>query len=162
VADKYIGTYLNDHLAGSEVALELLKHVEAAQDGTDLGRFCAALRGEITADRRELEGLMARLDLPESRARKASAWLTEKLTGWKLRVDDPAGGPLRLLEAIEAVSLGIEGKRSLWRALKAAAAGAPALRILDYDRLIERAEGQRGRVEEVRLEIAQQALVPGT
>ena len=61
----------------------------------------------------------------ESRTRKATAWLTEKVTELKLRLDDPAGGALRLLEALEAVSLGIEGKRALWRALAAAAEDAP-------------------------------------
>ena len=28
MAEKYLATYLNDHLAGSEVGLELLEHLE--------------------------------------------------------------------------------------------------------------------------------------
>ena len=45
----------------------------------------------------------------------------------KLRLDDPSGGALHRLEALEAVSVGIEGKRLLWRALAAAAEGTPGL-----------------------------------
>jgi hypothetical protein len=55
--------------------------------------------------------------------------------------------------------LGIEGKRGLWRALAATAEDAPWLRVADYDRLIERAEEQRSRVEKLRLETARTALV---
>jgi len=161
MADEHIATYLKDHLAGSTVALELLEHLEAAHAGTDVGRFAAELRADVAADRRELEGLMESLQIKESRTRKASAWLSEKMTELKLRLDDPADGALRLLEALEAVSLGIEGKLGLWRALAATAEGAPSLQGFDYARLAQRAVDQRSRVETARLDAAKRALVPG-
>jgi len=37
--NEHIATYLNDHLAGSVVALELLEHLEAAHDNTPLAEF---------------------------------------------------------------------------------------------------------------------------
>ena len=160
MADEHIATYLNDHLAGSVVALELLEHLEKAHAGSALERVFAALRADIGADRKELESLMTQLDVAQSGARKATAWLTEKVTEIKLRVDDPAGGTLRLLEASEAVSLGIEGKLSLWRALAIVAKEEPRLRVVDYEMLIERAVDQRNRAEEVRLEAAKRALRP--
>ena len=101
---------------------------------------------------------MARLGVPTSAPRRAAAWLAEKLTELKLRLDDPAGGPLRLLETLEAVSVGIEGKRLLWLALAAAAESAPELRVTDYGRLERRAEEQRQRVEVLRPEAARTAL----
>jgi hypothetical protein len=158
--DKHLATYLNDHLAGSSVALELLEHLESKHAGSEIGRFAAALRADIAADRRELEELMRRLHVDESRTRKASAWLTEKLTELKLRLDDPKGGSLRLLEIFDALSIGIEGKRLLWRALANAAGDASALGSVDYERLIRRAEEQRSRVETVRLDAAKEALAP--
>jgi len=157
----HIATYLNDHLAGSVGALELLEHLEAAHTGTDLGRFATELRTDVAADRQELEELMERLDVTVSRTRQASAWLGEKFTELKLRLDDPSDGALRLLESLEVLSLGIEGKRGLWRALAAAAEDTPALRLAEYGRLEQRAEDQRGRVEAVRLEAARKALAPG-
>jgi hypothetical protein len=158
MSDQHVATYLNDHLAGSVVALELLAHLEAAHAGMALEHFLAELRADIEADRGELEALMGRLQVAVSVPRKATAWVTEKVTQLKLKADDPAGGALRLLEALEAVSLGIEGKASLWRSLAAAAEDNPGFRGPDYGRLEQRAEEQRRRVEPVRLEAAKAAL----
>ena len=77
----------------------------------------------------------------------------------KLRLNDWAGGEFRLFEALEALSLGIEGKRCLWVALAGAAEQSPALRLLDYAHLAARAQEQRTRVEAKRLETAAAALV---
>jgi hypothetical protein len=158
MADEYLAIYLNDHLAGSVVALDLLQHLERAYAGQSVERFAADLRADIEADRQELQKLMGQLNVSESRARQATAWLAEKMTLVKLRLDDWAGGNFRLFEALEALSLGIEGKRSLWLALAGAAEKAPSLRLLDYKRLADRALEQRGRVEAKRLETAVAAL----
>ena len=160
MADEFLGIYLNDHLAGSVVAIELLQHIERAYVGRPVERFAAELRAEIQADQQELQRLMGQLNVTESRARQATAWLTEKMTMIKLRLDDWAGGDFRLFEALEAISLGIEGKKSLWVVLAGATEKLPALGLLDYSRLVERALDQRGRVEAKRLETANAALVP--
>lgn len=160
MADDHLAIYLNDHLAGSVVAVELLQHLERAYAGRSVQRFAAELRSDIEDDRRELQSLMGRLNVAESRARQATAWLAEKMTMVKLRLDDWAGGDFRLFEALEALSLGIEGKRALWVALSDAAGAAPSLRQLDYARLVQRAVDQRTRVETLRLETARTALVP--
>jgi hypothetical protein len=159
MAHEHLATYLNDHLAGSVVALELLEHLEAVQAASDLGEFFSQLKADIAADRKELEGLMKALNIDQSGFRKASAWLTEKLTEMKLRFDDPKAGALLLFESLEALSLGIEGKRSLWIVLSTTAEELRSLKVLQYDRLIERAQAQRNRVESLRLETAKKALV---
>ena len=121
MSDEHIATYLNDHLAGATAAVELLEHLKAAHAESGVGQAAAELLVDIEADRQELRELMGRLEVDESRARKASAWLTGKVTELKLRLDDRAGGDLHLFEALEVLSLGIEGKHGLWRALAAAA-----------------------------------------
>ena len=158
MASKHLATYLNDHLAGSEAALELLEHLAVAQADTPLKSFLDELRADVLADRQELEALMARLHVAESRPRKATAWLAEKVTRLKLRLDDPSDGALRLLEGLEAVEVGIEGKRALWWALAATAEVAPELQGVDYTRLRQRAEEQHQRVELVRLGVAKAVL----
>jgi hypothetical protein len=158
LAADHVATYLNDHLAGAVAIVDLLAHVAAAHTGTDTGRFATELRADIVADQAELESLMARLQIAQSTPRKATGWIAEKVTQVKLWLDDPGGGPLRLLEAFDAVAVGIEGKRALWRALAAASAAAPRLRGPDYDRLATRAEDQQRRVETVRLAAARTAL----
>jgi hypothetical protein len=158
--DSHLATYLQDHLAGSEAALELLEHLEKAPTQDGLGPWAAALRADIDADRQELEALMERLQITASRPRLAFAWLGEKVTVIKLWLDDSRGGGLRLLESLEALALGIDGKRALWRSLATAAEGAPGLHGVDYDRLGQRADEQRGRVEMERLKAAKRALIP--
>jgi hypothetical protein len=158
MTNGYLATYLNDHLAGSLAAIELLEHLESAYASTKLASFFGELRTEISADRQELQRLMARLDITESRPRKLSAWLTGKITEVKLRLDDSARGPLRLLESLEVLGLGIHGKLALWHALDAAADASPSLQGVDYERLAQRAEEQRWRVEVVRLETAKTAF----
>jgi len=160
MSDEYLAIYLNDHLAGSVVAIELLQHLERAYQGSPVQQFAADLRADIEADQQELQKLMAQLNVAQSRARQATAWLAEKMTFIKLRMDDWAGGDFRLFEALEALSLGIEGKKSLWLALAKAAEIAPSLRLLDYSRLVERAREQRDRVEARRLETAHATLLP--
>jgi hypothetical protein len=158
MANDNLETYLNDHLAGSVAAIELLSYLEEEHAGTPIGRFAAELRAEVAADRGELEALMRRLQIMQSRPRKATAWLAEKITQIKLRVDDPTGGALRRLQALEVIALGIEGKRALWSALEAAAEAATELQGLDYERLTRRAEEQRGKVEVMRQAAAKEAL----
>lgn len=158
MAREHLATYLNDHLAGSVVALELMENLEAVYADTAIAEFVGKLRADVEADRQELDTLMTNLQISESRTRKVSAWLTEKLTELKLRLDDSTHGDLRLFESLEALSLGIEGKKSLWLALSTVAEVSPGVQILDYQRLIQRAEEQRSRVEAKRLEVAKLAL----
>jgi hypothetical protein len=159
MANEQLATYLNDHLAGAVAALELLEHLLETQTDSELIAFFSHLRDDIAADRSELQAMMKRLDIDESRTRRASAWLGEKMTELKLRFDDPKGGSLRLFESLEGLSLGIEGKRSLWIALSAAAEKSQLLGITDYARLKKRAQEQRDRVEALRIETAKKALV---
>jgi hypothetical protein len=55
------------------------------------------------------------------------------------------------------LSLGIEGKRLLWRALGALASSDVRLRTFDFAVLERRAKSQRDRLERHRLELASKA-----
>ena len=158
MANESLTTYVNDHLAGSVVALELLDYLQEDLAGTAEASLLASVHADIEADRQELEAFMAQRRLTVSEPRKATAWLVEKLSEIKLRLDDPGDGALQRLEALEAVSLGIAGKQALWHALAAAAANTPELSGLDYARLVRRAEAQRQVVETLRLDAAREAL----
>jgi hypothetical protein len=158
MSNDNLATYLNDHLAGSVLAIDLMEHIASAHADTPLARLMAELRVEVEADRQALQSLMERLAIGESAPRKATAWLAEKASQLKLLADDRAGGALRLLESAEALSLGVEGKRGLWRALAAASEDLPELRGLDYAELQRRSEEQRDRIEGVRLGAAKAAF----
>jgi hypothetical protein len=155
MSGQHLATYLNDHLAGSTAALELLDHLEKTHTlSSGIGCFVSELRVDIAADRQELEALMQRLRISVSTPRTAAAWLAEKVTELKLRLEDKPRGAFHLFEALEAISLGVEGKRLLWTALAAAAPLAPELEGTDYAYLEQRALEQRQRIELARLETA--------
>ena len=157
MVNESLVTYLNDHLAGSVVALELLDHLEEDGTGTAEASLLAGVHADIEADRQELEAFMARRGIAVSAPRKATGWLIEKVSEIKLHLDDAGDGALRRLEALETVSLGIVGKAALWDAL-AAAEAAPELNRLDYTRLGQRAAAQRAVVESLRLRAAREAF----
>jgi hypothetical protein len=114
VSKEHLATYLNDHLAGANFAVELLDHL--ASENPDLKPSLSALKKDIEDDRERLKILMARLSIAESRVRKAGTWIAEGVTEVKLDVDDDPHGPLRRLERREALAIEIEGKVALWRA----------------------------------------------
>jgi hypothetical protein len=148
-----LSTYLNDHLAGFKAALELLDHLERKHAGTQIAMMATGLRDDVKADRRELEALMSRLGIARSTSGSA--------TRLELRLDDPLWGSLRLLEIFESLSLGIEGKRLLWRSLKTAAVYNPELQGTDYQALERRADEQRLGIEPFRMGAAKGTFAPG-
>jgi hypothetical protein len=153
-----LSSYLNDHLAGSVGALELLDRLIDTYKGKPLERFFRDLRNEIAADQETLKGLIARLGGKESAVRKAGAWIVEKLSRAKIQLSETREGELGLFLALEGLALGINGKRSLWRALATASEAAPHLRGPDYAALEKRAVEQHDRVEAKRLEVAREVF----
>lgn len=149
-----LADYLNDHLAGSVAAVELLDRVIEACAGKPLEKFFRELRDDILQDQEKLKELMQKLGVTESAVRKAGAWIAEKITRPKIDLGDGSKDEVGIFLSLEALVLGITGKRSLWRALQAAARTVPELGRLDYAGLEKRAIEQCERIEARRLEIA--------
>jgi hypothetical protein len=156
--NPHLATYLQDHLAESVLAIELLQHLEAAHNSYEICRTLTGLRADIAADRGELEKLMGDLSVSVSATHSALAWLGEKVARLKMRIDDDDTGSFHLLEAVELVAIGIDGKRALWMALAHVSEYTGRLVGPDYAKLIQRAAEQRERIEGVRLEAARAAL----
>jgi len=155
VAHEFLSTYLSDHLAGAQAALEILGLLRKTGD-SELWR---GVEAEIGEDRAELERLMHSACISSSTLRRAAAWTAEKLAEFKLRVDDPStAGAFRRLELIEALAIGIDGKAALWTALQRVPPSTASLGAADYARLIARAKAQRQVVEDERLAAAAEAL----
>jgi hypothetical protein len=153
--------YLNDHLAGSVGALELLDRLIEAYQGKPFERFLRDLRADIHEDQEQLKELIEKLGAQESAVRKAGAWIAEKLSRAKIDLGEGTKVEIGLFLALEALVLGITGKRSLWRALQAAVRTVPELARLDYAGLEKRAIEQCERVEAKRLEIARAVFKTG-
>jgi hypothetical protein len=147
--------YLNDHLAGSITAIEMIDNVVAQHPEDRFGEFFRELRIEIQADQEKLRDLIKKLGGEESTVRKAGAWLAEKLVRAKL---GDAGVTLELLQAVEGLVLGITGKKLLWRSLAAVEKNFPALQGMDFAELQQRADDQLQRVETLRVELTREAF----
>jgi len=145
--------YARDHLAGSVAAIGLLDGLVRKFHNTRLGIFAAELRDEIERDQQNLLQLIEELG-GRSRTTEALAWAAEKIGRIKLI---HSNGELATLESLEALSLGIMGKRALWRSLSQID-DDERLRKYDFGDLIRRAEEQYEKVETVRLEKARAAL----
>ncbi len=158
VSTKHLGIYLNDHLAGSVAALELIEYLSKNYPDTTLETFFAELHAEISADQDVLRDLLRTFEEGESSVRKAGAWIAEKVGRAKFGISEMEVRGTGLLEALEGLAMGITGKQLLWRALAAASETMPQLRGLNYDRLEQRAREQRDRVEEKRLAAAREAF----
>jgi hypothetical protein len=158
MSQTLLHTYLNDHLAGSVMALELIDHLAAVAPNPDTRQFFSTLHGEIVADQDTLRGLLKRVGGGENPIRQAGAWLAEKFGRLKLRVDDVVEGRLRLLEGLEALALGIQGKLALWTALETVRDQIPEVRTVDLARLQHRAREQQAQVEARRVAAARACL----
>lgn len=156
--NEALATYLQDHLAGSVAALDLLAHL--TEEAVASGPALANLAADIQADQDILVALMTRLQIAPSRSRQAAAWLTAKLGELTLRLEAGDDAALHALDGLEALELGIAGKAALWHALAAVADQTPELGTMDYPGLIARAQAQRQQVEVLRLQTAQAALSP--
>lgn len=139
-------------------ALELVDRLRRLSQGTDREQLFLTLRQEIEEDQQIVKLLLRSIGGKESKIRKAAAWLTEKVGEVKLEIDDSGNGQLRLLEALETLGLGIQGKMGLWRALSAASSQEPEIGKLDLARLERRARDQFERVEAQRLLVARAAF----
>jgi len=148
-------TYLNDHLAGSVAAIELLDDLIEHHSEDRFGKIFRDLRDEIEADQETLRNLIRKLGAKESAVRKAGAWLAEKFSRVKIGdADDSA----ELLQVLEGLALGISGKQLLWRSLAATEANFPALQGSDFSELEKRAHDQFERVEGLRMQMVREAF----
>jgi hypothetical protein len=154
-----LATYLNDHLAGSVGAIDLIEHLIKTYEGNPIEQFCKGLCADVSADQDKLRDLMSALEVKESSVRKASAWIAEKLSRPKLEPSSDEASGVGFLQALEGLVLGIKGKEGLWRALQAVKKSHPPLERFDFERLEQRAIEQGQRVEAKRLEVVRQVLM---
>ena len=129
--------YLNDHLAGSTVGLNLAR------------RVAPGMAAEIEEDRETLLAVMERLSVGPDRIRVVAGWGAEKALRYS---------PVGRLQELEALALGVEGKLALWRTLRHVRGDDPRLAGIDFDELVGRAQSQRRRLERRRLRAAEEVL----
>jgi hypothetical protein len=152
-------TYLNDHLGGAQIAIELLESMRDQHEDQRFRDLANNLLPEIQADDRTLRSIAEKLGPAPSIAKQAGGWIVEKLARLKLGHTDSTG--LKMFESLELLVLGIHGKLCLWKALVVASQEDLRLQKYDFGELIRRAKQQYDQVENERLNLAQSALASG-
>ncbi len=155
---KYAGIYLNDHLAGAIVGLELAKRCLSRNRGTPLGTYLEQFLGEIDEDRHHLEQVMDRLGLVKSPLKPRAAWAAEKLGRLKSNGHVLRPSPLSNVVELEGLVTGVQGKLSAWENLAAALPDTQGDLGVDLPALMDRAHQQLDRLRELRLAAAKEAL----
>lgn len=152
--DVALQTYINDHLAGAQYALNLLNDLAKQTLDSKVADTAAKLIIEVGADKDALEECSQQLGGETSVVKEAAAWVVQKFSKPKLAVDTTLG----LFEAVEVLTLGVNGKRALWSALRALPDGSVPVTATQLEGLIQRAEAQMALLECLRLRLAVEAF----
>ena len=158
MADKAMDVYLNDHLAGAMLGSDLAEQIQKENEGTPLGDLMVTLAAQIEEDRETLIDLMERMGTSKNPVKQATTWLAEKASRPKFSGMTSGEPEVGTFMALESLTLGVEGKVSLWKALKAVADRYEPLESTNLDELSARAQTQHDALEGERVAAAKRAL----
>lgn len=155
--DRFLAIYLNDHLAGAALGVELARRLRSSNRGdVEFGEPLAEICAEIEADRETLIRLMERLDVDRGQLKPALALLGERLGRLKPNGQLRGYSPLSRVLELEILSSGIGGKVQLWNALEERF--GETLEGFDFHALAERADHQGQVVEDLHLAAVRRTL----
>jgi hypothetical protein len=154
---KYLATYLNDHLMGATLGVELARRAAGENEGSELGAFLSGLAPEIDDDRDTLLAIMSELGVKPDRLKVAAGWTGEKVGRLKPNAQLRGYSPLSPLVELEGLLIGIQGKLAMWSVV-AEVAQELGLDRARLEALSARAERQQADVERHRREVGRRAL----
>jgi hypothetical protein len=137
-----LAIYLQDHLGGSTLGVELARRAAAENADKPLGPVLERLAREIASDREALLSIMSVLEVTPDRFKVALGWAGEKAGRLKLNGRLTSYSPLSPVVELEGLISGVNGKRALWRALRRLADDDTRLDPVQLDELIARADRQ--------------------
>ncbi|MFD7444851.1 hypothetical protein [Streptomyces sp. NPDC059909] len=156
--DKAVSIYLNDHLSGATMGVELARRMAREHKSSGRSAVLDSLAEDIAQDRRSLLAVMDGLDVAPHRYKVYAGWAAEKVARLKPngRVHRRAG--LSDLVELESLRLGIQGKFELWRALMPVAAERSHIDTSRLQELMDRAKQQMATVDALHDDAATEVL----
>jgi len=156
-AERLLGIYLNDHLAGATLGVELARRLRSSNQGDPkMGGPLARICVEIEADREALERLMERLEVGRDQIKPVLAKVAERLGRLKLNGRLLGYSPLSRVLELEVLSGLVGAKMQLWSALEQSF--GETLEDFDFGDLAARADSQGRRLEDLHLAATRRAL----
>jgi len=113
--DQSLVAYLRDHLGGADAAIHVVRRLSATHEGTADGRLFRQLAEEFEQDRATVRALLAQLGASARSPKRVAGRASAALLGFTA---GGTPGQLSLLRTLEALAIGIQGKRCMWRALQ--------------------------------------------
>jgi len=156
MSDRELGIYVNDHLTGSTGGLELARRAGANADDEERAAMWEGLATEIAEERETLIDIRKKIDAKPNLPKYAIAWVGEKLGRLKTNGHLVGRSELGQMLELEMLLVGVTGKLSMWKALERL--GDPRFDDINFGWLIERAESQRRRLEQYRMNLVPAAL----
>jgi hypothetical protein len=138
----------------------LAKRIARENEGNDYGPPIGKIAREIEQDQATLLEVMDRVGVRRKRVRLGIARMVEIGTRFKPNGKLVGYSPLSRVLELEGLTMGITGKLELWRSMQALENGSRSAGV-DFERLAARAEEQRDRVEDLRVQAAREALSSG-
>ena len=145
---RHIGTFLNDHLAGSTIGIERARSTRASNQGTEFAAPLARVCEEIEGDRDSLLAIIDELGVSRSKVKPALGGIGERVGRLKPNGQLRGYSPLGRVIDLEVLILGVSGKLRLWAVLGEVLDGESSA---DLHALTRRADGQRSTLEDLQL-----------
>jgi hypothetical protein len=145
--ERALSRYLQDHLAGSDAGLAIASRLAERHAGTDVGASMERLAGEIRSEQEIVRAAIGRLPTRPDPVKRAMGMIAAagRLAGSLPFVPEPS-----IIEDLEALAVGVWGKRLLWGAMTRVAGSEGGFDDFDLDELAASAEDQEREILRLR------------
>jgi hypothetical protein len=154
IDEARLGTYLQDHYAGSAAGSELFKRAADQQTDPLVRRALTRMAEKADAERSALEGYLKAVGSKPDQVKNAGAWLTEKLGRFKPNGELIRRSPLSDVVELEALRIAVEGRAAGWRVLRRLADDDERFSGKELDEHLAETQEQIDELESMRMDAA--------
>jgi hypothetical protein len=157
--DRYLAIYLNDQLALGTGWRELARRAASGAEAPEARAALELVATGVAEDVETFESIMERLGIARDRVKPLLATAGERFGRLKPNGHLRTPSPLSPFVELDALAMGIDGKRLLWENLRDLAGLGDRLADVDFDELIARAQAQRDELEPFRAQAGRTAFL---
>ena len=150
--------YLRDHLSGADMAIRVVHRLGSTHQRTEDGTLFRRLSRELKEDRAVVHTLLKKLGASGRSIKRAAGFASGTVLSMTAGGEP---GDLSLLRTLEALAIGVQGKRCMWRALQNLRTVPSSVDDMNFVELEARAVRQWEAIEERRRALAMQTFSMG-